>query len=365
LNKTEALLYAHKTNQEVTWKFHPEVFNNIDWSIKPTVSLSEMYKARAQQIRDNYDYVIVHFSGGMDSWNVIDSFLSNGIHLDEVFTRWASVERKYKDPDPTNVDEYNLYSEYEYAVVPVLEHIQKNYPEVNIVVDDYSEGLQQDFQEDYILFSSQYQTMSTFFRFNRKSEKETEQARHGKRIAVVYGIDKIKCQVIDGNFYAYFNDTIGGLDGDPTRNVEFFYWSPDMPQLPVLQAHCLKEYIQNNITFTDPDRPMTGRLEYDEYREMYQQACYSKYNINTFQVGKALGSTVWKSDFWIAKHNPKYHEAWRWATKQFFTGIDSQYIHKVNKMPVGLRWFKSPMFLVEPNVKMPDFSWFGTNKVST
>jgi hypothetical protein len=365
INKAEAVYHASSTKQTARWNFHDDVFAKLDWTVRPAGTVEQAYQQRAQQIRDKYDYVVVHFSGGMDSWTVLNSFLSNGIHIDEVFTRWARAERKYRDPDSNNTDESNLSSEFEYAVLPVLEHVQKNYPEVNIVVDDFSGNLEQDFQESSVLQSNQYQTMSTFHRFNRKSEKETEQARQGKSVAVVYGYDKIRCQVVDGNFYAYFNDNIGGLDTDLSRHVELFYWTPDMPHIPVLQAHCLKEYIQNNIVFTDPDRPMTGKLAYQEYREIYQQACYPNYNIKTFQVGKALGSLIWKSDLWIAKHNPRYYESWRWATNQFFNGIDSQYIQRAHQVPVGLKAFTSPMYLVEQNVKMPDFDWFKPDKVST
>jgi hypothetical protein len=365
LNKVEAVYNASITNQEVSWDFHHDIFTKMDWTKRPHGTVLEAYKERAQQIRDKYDYVIVHFSGGMDSFTVLDSFLSNGIHVDEVFTRWSHTVRKYKDADPNDLDESNLGSEFEYAVMPVLDYIQKHYPSVNIVIDDISEHLEQDFQEDDIFLSNQYQSMSTFFRFNRKSEKELEQVKQGKRIGVVYGYDKIRCHVYQGNFYAYFRDNIGGVDTDPTRNVELFYWTRDMPQLPILQAHTLKEYIQNNIVFTDLDRPMTGKLSYQEYREIYQQACYPAYNIDTFQVDKALGSLVWKSDFWVVKHNPRYFQSWRWATNQFLNKINSQYINKLNGMPVGLKPFVSHRFLVAENVKMPDFDWFKPDKVST
>ena len=175
LNKSEAVFQASTTGKELVWKFHDDVFNTINWNQRPSGTLRDLYKERAQQIRDKYDYVVVHFSGGMDSWTVLNSFLSNGIHVDEIFTRWAFAERKFKDADSNNKDSSNLSSEFEYAVVPVLEHIKKNFPNINIVVDDYSECIQQELSEEDFFASNHYQSMLSFFRFNRRSKFEQEQ----------------------------------------------------------------------------------------------------------------------------------------------------------------------------------------------
>jgi hypothetical protein len=353
LNKSEAVYKSSNTNDIVEWKFHEDVYSGIDWRKRPAGTIKELYRLRAQQIRDKYDYIVVHFSGGMDSWTVLDSFLSNGIHIDEVFTRWARKERNYRDPDHTNTDESNLGSEFEYAVLPVLDHIRTHYPKTNIVIDDFSECFHESFDENMVLASNHYQSMSTFFRFNRKSEQELEQERQGKKVGVVYGYDKVRCTVENGNFYAFFADCIGGTDTD-YRGVELFYWTREFPEIPVLQAHCLKQYIQENLEFPAYSR----QLEYSEYREIYQAVCYPDYNIDTFQVGKSLGSLIWKSDLWIPKHNPEYYNSWRWATDQFFNGIDTKYIQKTNGVRTGLSMFSSPLYLVEENTSIPDFKWF-------
>ena len=67
VSQLEALHYASTTKQTVSWNFHNDVYSQYNWSKRPSGTLDELYKLRAQQIRDKYDYVVVHFSGGSDS----------------------------------------------------------------------------------------------------------------------------------------------------------------------------------------------------------------------------------------------------------------------------------------------------------
>jgi hypothetical protein len=357
INKTEAVHVASKYQLPISWNFNDDVFASINWNVRPTGTLAEMYRERAQQIRDTYDYVVVQFSGGMDSWTVLHSFLANGIHVDEVFTRWAFAERKYRDANSTDKDESNLGSEFEYAVKPVLDHISKNYPNTRIVVDDYSEAFTNTLADSAILASNQYQSMPTFFRFNRKSEEESQAADKGKSVGVVYGYEKIRCNIKDNNFYAYFVDTIGGVNSTPSRNVELFYWSRKFPQIPVLQAHMIKDFVKYHKELLVRD-PTAADIDV-QYREIYQQACYPEFNIDTFQVGKPFGSLIWKSDSWIGEYNPKYKESWKWVTDQYYNSIDQKYIRKINGITTGLKTYESPYYLIEENVDagIDNISW--------
>jgi hypothetical protein len=364
LNKTEALYAASKYNKPVEWIFHKDVYGKIDWSKRPPGTLEEMYKQRAQQLRDTYDYIVVHFSGGMDSWSTLHSFLSNGIHVDEIYTRWALDELKYKKPDPTNFDQSNLISEYEYAVLPVLEHIRKTYPKIHIVIDDYSEDLNKDCPEDFVSRSHQFQLPATYSKFTRKSEFEKVAAKQEKKIGIVYSYDKVKCQIEGNNFNAYFGDRFGGNNDDPERNIEFFYWTRNFPEIPVLQAHCLKDFVKYN-------KEIIGKI-YDtkdlrsEYRKyLYQKACYPTYNPNTFQVEKPWGSIVWKSNDWMSIHNPRYMDSWKWALGQYTDQIHDGFFDKLtNGMPVGLSMFRNGPYLIESNIGIDEMNWYqGWNSV--
>jgi hypothetical protein len=338
INKTDALIYATESNESVHWNFHDQVYNKYDWTKRPTGTLQDMYFQRARQIRDQYDYVIVNFSGGADSWTVLHSFLSNNLHVDEIFTRWSMIERKYKPANFLDTRESNLTSEYEYAVVPVLEQIKKKYPRVNIHIDDYSNEYEKDIREHDLKNSGHYLALGTFFRFTRKSPGEQQAIKQGKKIAVVHGFDKIQFCVEDKNACAYFVDRIGGTDQDPERNIEAFYWTPDMPELPIMQAHEIK-------TFYELNPNLINESIRDFERKTYVKTCYPDYNPDTFQVGKPIGTEIWQSELWIRQHNPRYVESWQWAVNQNLNNIDSRFCEFYNnKLRLGYKTIKSRMY---------------------
>lgn len=344
-NKIEAVRAASQTKQQLVWHFHDDVFGKFDWSIRPQGTLRDLYKERAQQIRDKYDYIIIYFSGGADSWTVLNSFLANGIHVDEVFTRRNSAERKYKDADPNNRNEVNLGSEYEYAVLPVLDYIRKNHPTTKITIDDVSEIFEQtEMEESQIMSMDRWHTLTATYKYNRRSDDEAVQENHLKKIGVVVGADKIKCICVNGEYYAFFNDVAQADHLAPGREAELFYWSRDFPQLPILQAHYIKDYYMENSQ--NATTKITGNHHsITNYTKMYRHVCYPDYNPDTFQVDKPYGSLVWQSENWLHKHNPKFSQSWRWGTKELYKGIDDQYLSKLeNNMVVGLRPFPSKMY---------------------
>lgn len=335
LNKTDALIEATRTGQDVHWNFHDQVYSSCDWTKRPAGTLTELYRQRAQQIRDKYDYIVVHFSGGADSWTVLNSFLSNGIHVDEVFSRWAMAERKYKDATPTDRREINLSSEYEFAALPVLKEIEKKYPQTHVYIDDYSDAYTVDVDETTLQHGNLYTTLGTFHRFSRKSPREQAAADKGKRVAVVYGFDKIQYCTIDNVVYAYFVDRFGGTDTDPARNVEAFYWSPELPAIPIMQAHDMKSYYESH-----PEQDLNQFK-----RKPYVSVCYPGYNTDTFQVGKPIGTEVWQSELWINRFNPRYYQSWRWSLEQYSPNVDARFCEYLNsKVKLGYKIHKSNLY---------------------
>lgn len=351
-------LYSNKNNDEVTWNFHDDVFSQQDWTKKPAGTLQDLYKQRAQQLRDSYDYLILNFSGGADSWNILHTFLTNNIKLDEVYTRWGRAERKYTPANPFDTKEGNLGSEFEYAVVPVLEYIKKNHPEINIVIDDYSECYQQDFKEEYILLSDHYQLLPSAWKYNRKSSQEIKLEKKNKKVANIFGYDKILCKIENGNFYAFFADGMTGCyDSDMNTNKKFelFYYSVDMPQLPILQAHYIKEnlsmlpFIINSKKIKEKYNDLCSMLKNSIiYHDLYETICYPEYDKKTLQVNKLLGTHISKSDLWIKLYNPRYYESWKWHYDQLFGSINDRFLtQKLNtSLNTGVKKIYSKSYLL-------------------
>ena len=79
----------------VKWHFNDEIFSTYNWSIEPRESLADLYKKRAKHLREQYDYIIISYSGGADSHNVVMSFLNQGLFIDELVV--THMDKAMKD----------------------------------------------------------------------------------------------------------------------------------------------------------------------------------------------------------------------------------------------------------------------------
>jgi len=79
----------------------------------------------------------------------------------------------------------------------------------------------------------------------------------GKSIAQILGIDKPLVYFDGTDYYAYFMDTstyhyVSPVDFNDTElskgkySTEFFYWTPDMPEIVVKQAQDIKRNCEEN-----------------------------------------------------------------------------------------------------------------------
>lgn len=64
--------------------FHDDFYSSQVWSKEPLESLDQLYIQRAQQIREKYDYLVLCYSGGIDSTQILETFYYNNIHIDEI-----------------------------------------------------------------------------------------------------------------------------------------------------------------------------------------------------------------------------------------------------------------------------------------
>ena len=244
-NKIQAILEAQKTLAEIEWNFHNAKFNQVVWTVEPNISLDLLYKMRAQQIRDQYDYVIVMCSGGADSTNVVKSFLNNNIHVDEIIAGapMSGLNNWNWNDQDTSVN--NTISETKYALFPLLNDIATQYPNVKITLNDYFENII-NYKTDEWLYNCQDWINPVVNAKGRldKFKHIVNLAEQGKRIGVVWGIDKPSLRYDqDGNLYTLISDMgVNVADAPFDKNYPnvdrlLFYWTPDFPELMVKQAH--------------------------------------------------------------------------------------------------------------------------------
>lgn len=123
-------LDAIKSGVPCKFYYRDEDYARIPWRIEPVESLPELYRRRAQQIRDTYDYVIVCYSGGVDSTNVLESFYYNDIHIDEILVVGALSQDSAQGVD----DNHN--GELYHNVFPTLRSM--SLPNTKVSIVDYA-----------------------------------------------------------------------------------------------------------------------------------------------------------------------------------------------------------------------------------
>ena len=139
-NKITALQYATANKQDVGFYFYNTVWDNFDKSILGKTSLTYLYAERARQLRDKYDYLVLHYSGGSDSHNILHTFLTNNIKLDEVTIRWPKhwLDGKFYTVNNIDTSAKNAPSEFNYTIQPTLDYLKKNHPSIKINIVDFA-----------------------------------------------------------------------------------------------------------------------------------------------------------------------------------------------------------------------------------
>jgi len=250
-DKISAILDAQLTSAEVTWNYHKEVYDHVDWATEPTLHLDALYKLRAQQIRDQYDYVIVMCSGGADSTTVLRSFLYNDIHVDEIIAGAPMSGLKGWTWNKNDTSVTNTISETEFALFPLLAEVAEKYPKVKISVNDYFENIV-DFKTDEWIYKCQdWVNPAVQARANLNKFKHlVDLADQGKRIGVLWGIEKpVIRQADNGNIYTVMSD-LGVNNAHLPFDTEYpnvdrvlFFWGPDFPEILVKQSHVVARFV--------------------------------------------------------------------------------------------------------------------------
>ena len=250
-SKHEAIEAEARLGRPVKWIFNDEVFSSYDWSVEPTESLSELYRQRAQELRDSYDYLIVNYSSGSDSDNILNTFIENDIKLDEVVS-WINYEGS---KDKNNI----LHAEVYYTAIDRVKKAQEHQPNLKHRLLDLARPTVDFFNNDTI-GSDWIYNMNGYFGPHHLGKNEAKKTvkewqdmfNAGKKVAFITGIDKPLVYGINGSYYFMFSDIIDNAvnPGEQRANhpwsfEELFYWAPSTVTLMIKQGHVLKNYLKS------------------------------------------------------------------------------------------------------------------------
>lgn len=319
-NKTLALIENKKTGYELKWIFNDDIYGKIDWTIPIEESLLSLYKKRAQQLRDNYHYLMLYFSGGADSVNILRSFVDNGIFLDEIVMQLPEPVRQ--SFDPTDTTEGNFYAELEYSAVPYLNKIKNKLdPRTKIRYQDFAkpglELLKKDYWFQTLPLCTNITLSGVFRQVAQNSDRNILDINEkGKSVAQILGIDK-PLVYFDGNsYFGCFMDTstyhyVSPIDFNESElsqvdyHTEFFYWTPNMPEIVIKQAQLIKQRCEID-SWTKKMISEIFIRHISEYRPLLHPIIYPSDVTVEFQTEKPSTKIKRDMDRWFWDTAPEY-----------------------------------------------------------
>jgi hypothetical protein len=229
------------------YNFNDELFSCYDWSVEPSEDINVLYRKRAEQLRKKYDHLVLFYSGGYDSSNILYSFLDNNIKLDEVCT-WSS---QY---DRTTEQHYEL----ETFTYPKLKALKEKFPHVKINHWEYGDHFKDwekkikqvgAFGNDMHVLGGALITMNRLivdFAHEHITEYRDRIAK-GERVAFIQGSDKPMLRYKDNKWIFNFHDGIvqgritnarRWVDDGTIGHTELFYWGDTHECAEIIRKQC-------------------------------------------------------------------------------------------------------------------------------
>lgn len=346
--KIEAVLEANTNLSEIEWNFHQEIYDKVNWSAEPSLSLDDFYRMRAQQIREQYEYVIILCSGGGDSTNVAYSFLRNGIKVDEIVASapLTGLDRFKTQSKDNSAD--NTMSETHLAQLPLMKDLAQEFPQVKITINDYFKNMVNFKTDEWLFRSGEWIHPSSGARYNLENLTHIRNmAEAGKKIGIVYGIDK-PMLIFDRE------ENVRLAMADRTINVQrpafeknypnvqnvLFYFSPELPLMQVKQAHTLAKWLfmpgnekalGNVLDLRNlPKNYTANRIRNSTYERAIIPCIYPSTYKPVFQGHKPTRMFLGEHDGWFYKlhGNTKIYEMIDSDFRNFYAAINPKYLNE-------------------------------------
>lgn len=219
----------YETHTFPKFDFYDDVFSTINWTVEPLESFQSLCDKRAYQLRNKYSKLVLAFSGGTDSITVYNTFLRNNIHIDEIYVS------------------YSGNSNPEYMSKDIVNWLIQNHPDKTTKIvtksafDDVGikEFETQVTSEDFLVTKN----LSSHFKYNCPLLDQTIISRlfSNNNYCVVTGHEKpYLIKENDGYYFTFLDGTFGVVMMRP--EMEFFFVSPDLPELHAKQCHMMLNY---------------------------------------------------------------------------------------------------------------------------
>lgn len=230
--KVEAIMWANENNEQVNFNV-PTWMENLPIHVEPEESLQELCRRSALRIRQQYEYVRLWFSGGIDSTYMLEAFIDNKIHIDEIITVGSGIPESDWEIDK--------------VATPYLKKLHSKIPNTKITVKKATMAEYKDwYSNDYFFENHKSIGKNEGYWSMRLGRKH--QSIHlldsPRGTVNVVAMDKPNIIFKNGEWYAFYMDTkYDNQLGDGNQSFHLFY--DDDPLIFTKQCQLLKKAIMN------------------------------------------------------------------------------------------------------------------------
>ena len=221
-HKLKAIEASRGNIQDITFHAFSNAFYNRDHTIEPSTPYKELLKQRALQIRDKYKFIKLYFSGGQDSFTMLNAFVENGIFIDQININLFGNENSRSNIEAN-----------EYAIPYIKKHFEFTNTKITVLKNDF------DYFNEYLGDKWLHTRTNLYLRhFNIPNIR-------GKNYCNLFGFLDPSAYFENGKYYySLWDGEIEELLG--FRNCELFFSSEDLPDLHLKQLHLVKNFIKHN-----------------------------------------------------------------------------------------------------------------------
>ena len=325
-SKFDAAILSQNSGNTIKFIYNDDLMSSYDWTTEPATDICGLYKQRAKQIREKYDYVVIMYSGGIDSQVALDAFLNNNIHVDEICSfsnEFESKDSKFNQeifktaiPFVESLDLKNLNTKFRHIEVGSL------------ILNQWADTFHFNNFHHYT-WGPQWHVVRSHL-FKQSIEDHVILTKDGKTVCYVWGFDKPQISLVEGQYIFKFSDL--RIDITPRQFLnrviledqfsnfydEAFYLTPDLPELTIKQCHLLVNRLHSiskfDTTLLTLDQVASGGPYIEHHiaddgkpkylsKTLVDQIIYPTYTIDEGKNDKVFGSFIFSPrDLWNKGH---------------------------------------------------------------
>ena len=231
-NKFKALEAASNDLNRVEFYYANSTFDDLDWTKEPSQSWDSMLIQRAHQVRESFDYIRLWYSAGSDSQTMLNVFLNEGIHIDEICCHLVSP---IDDFDASNNIEQNE------VAIPFLDAIKTSIPKTKITInylgrDHFNKILTDDWLYEGFDMSMIQDQPDALYNTGIVTEVNGNfcDLQGGDKPVLIKENGDYYCLMVDETFSARIN----------SEHLEEFFITPNFPEMQVKQCYMSQKYLK-------------------------------------------------------------------------------------------------------------------------